>query len=104
MFLIHEPAIYTCIHTCYVGCRAKVKDACAHQTSQTANLLWRVVPLLQDKGVCAEAESQGLTGELDNWEKIDELPFDFERRRLSVVLQRREGNKEERRPLLICKV
>lgn len=32
------------------------------------------------------------------------LPFDFERRRLSVVLQRKSGTEEERRPLLVCKV
>lgn len=54
-----------------------------------------------------EAESQGLQGLLDAWEKIDELPFDFERRRLSVVLQRKHqagGKQEDTQPLLVCKV
>jgi len=40
------------------------------------------------------------------WQKIDELPFDFERRRMSVIISKASGNPcvcETREHILICK-
>ena len=51
-----------------------------------------------DRAVLSHADTQSLTAPHLNWRALDEIPFDFERRRLSVVL---EGEGGERR--LVCK-
>jgi len=53
---------------------------------------------LLDRAVIDRAAEQGLREVAMQWLKIDELPFDFVRRRMSVVLQR---GKEA--PVLYCK-
>ena len=53
---------------------------------------------LLDRAVIDRAESLGMRDFARLWRKDDELPFDFVRRRMSVVLQR---GKEE--PVLYCK-
>jgi Mg2+-importing ATPase len=53
---------------------------------------------LMDEAVLDHIQQAGRQGEADGWEKLDEIPFDFTRRRLSVVA-RKAGEK----PLLICK-
>jgi Mg2+-importing ATPase len=52
---------------------------------------------LLDKAVLEYAHASKLLSPLD-YRKIDELPFDFERRRMSVILERPDGTR-----LLICK-
>lgn len=52
---------------------------------------------LLDKAVLAYAHTHQLVPELA-YRKVDELPFDFQRRRMSVILQRPDGTR-----LLICK-
>jgi P-type Mg2+ transporter len=52
---------------------------------------------LLDVAVLEYAEGHGIVARLDHWRKIDELPFDFVRRRMSVVV--RDGGQN----LLICK-
>lgn len=53
---------------------------------------------LLDKAILTHAElNEELKVERD-FEKIDEIPFDFQRRRLSVILRKKDGNH-----LLICK-
>ena len=53
---------------------------------------------LLDRAVLEHAEMKGHEFELRSLEKIDEIPFDFMRRRMSVVVGTEEG-----RHLLICK-
>lgn len=53
---------------------------------------------LLDKAVLEHVDTNGEVERGKNWEKIDEIPFDFERRRMSVVLRRDDGSH-----LLICK-
>ncbi|HLP09483.1 MAG TPA: magnesium-translocating P-type ATPase [Opitutaceae bacterium] len=53
---------------------------------------------LLDRAVIDRAEALGFRDNARPWRKEDELPFDFVRRRMSVVLQR---GKEA--PLLLCK-
>lgn len=52
------------------------------------------------------AKQQGLQADLEQWVKLDELPFDFERRRLSVMVRAKisEADGSQAMPLLICKV
>ena len=52
------------------------------------------------------AKEQGLEDDLEQWEKVDELPFDFERRRLSVLVraQKLKDGATQGNLLLICKV
>ncbi len=51
----------------------------------------------------AYGRKHGFAGEVEaNWAAVDELPFDFERRRLSVVLLDLAGGSIER--TLVCKV
>ena len=52
---------------------------------------------LLDEAVVEFADSHGLAPALD-YRKVDELPFDFERRRMSVILERPDGSR-----LLVCK-
>ena len=60
-------------------------------------------PNLLDRGVLQHAERHGLTEPLvAKWDRLDEVPFDFERRRLSVVL--RDRTDADAAPLLVCKV
>jgi Mg2+-importing ATPase len=60
-----------------------------HQTG-LRNLLDKAV--LEHVEVCSGARASGV------WRKVDEIPFDFQRRRMSVVVQREAG-----RDVLICK-
>ncbi|ACT07914.1 magnesium-translocating P-type ATPase [Dickeya chrysanthemi Ech1591] len=53
---------------------------------------------LLDQAVLAGIPCQEQQAELSRWRKVDEIPFDFERRRMSVVVA--ENNHEH---LLICK-
>jgi Mg2+-importing ATPase len=53
---------------------------------------------LLDKAILEHAEPEGETATTNGWTKLDEIPFDFTRRRLSVVL-RKPGSD----PLMICK-
>lgn len=53
---------------------------------------------LLDRAVIDRAEEQGLREAAKQWGKLDELPFDFVRRRMSVVLQRGKDA-----PVLFCK-
>ena len=53
---------------------------------------------LMDEAVIEHVEQEGHADADDGWEKVDEIPFDFQRRRLSVVM-RRPGEA----PLLVCK-
>jgi Mg2+-importing ATPase len=53
---------------------------------------------LMDKAVLEHVEREGHPMDLDGYGKLDEIPFDFTRRRLSVIVQ-----KPGEKPLLICK-
>ena len=53
---------------------------------------------LLDRAVLARAQLAGELRLAEDWRKIDEIPFDFERRRMSVVLAERGEH-----PLLVCK-
>ncbi|MGG4492787.1 magnesium-translocating P-type ATPase [Brevibacillus reuszeri] len=53
---------------------------------------------LMDIAVLTHAELTGVLGAEKNFKKIDEIPFDFDRRRMSVVLEEKGGEH-----LLICK-
>jgi Mg2+-importing ATPase len=53
---------------------------------------------LMDTAVLQHVEQAGRPADLDGYRKLDEIPFDFTRRRLSVVVQK-PGDK----PLLVCK-
>ncbi len=57
---------------------------------------------LLDSAVMEEAEKEYPDGkrinELKNWQKIDEIPFDFQRRRMSVIVAQPDG-----KHILICK-
>jgi Mg2+-importing ATPase len=53
---------------------------------------------LLDRAVIERAETLGMREAAKLWRKEDELPFDFVRRRMSVVLQRGKDA-----PLLLCK-
>ncbi|MCX7886104.1 MAG: magnesium-translocating P-type ATPase [Verrucomicrobiae bacterium] len=53
---------------------------------------------LLDRAVIDRAAEQGLREVAMQWMKLDELPFDFVRRRMSVVLQRGKDD-----PVLFCK-
>ena len=52
---------------------------------------------LLDVAVLHHAEAESLIAQAHGYQKIDEVPFDFERRRMSVAIER-EGHR-----LLICK-
>lgn len=54
---------------------------------------------LMDSAVKSYGESEKITSIEDEYEKIDELPFDFVRKRLSVVVKHKKNGKK----LLICK-
>ncbi len=56
-----------------------------------------------DLGLLAYGKKHGFAGEaVANWTAVGDIPFDFERRRLSVVLQAQSGGSTER--TLLCKV
>ncbi|MFT8461527.1 MAG: magnesium-translocating P-type ATPase [Liquorilactobacillus ghanensis] len=46
---------------------------------------------LLDEAVILAAQSQKLTPSFESYQKVDELPFDFERRRMSVVVKDQTG-------------
>lgn len=56
------------------------------------------VKSLLDNAILTHAELNEELNVESNFEKIDEIPFDFQRRRLSVILKKKDG-----RHLLICK-
>lgn len=62
----------------------------SHYQSGLKNLL--------DNAVLEHVELHKRLHELDDYQKIDEIPFDFERRRMSVIVQKGESSN-----LLICK-
>ena len=69
-------------------------------TQQTAQ---EGLPNLLDKGVLRVGRERGLEAVVQReWEYVDEIPFDFERRLLSVVLRPIGMPTEEL--TLICKV
>ena len=53
---------------------------------------------LLDKAVLQHVDISGEVERGKNWEKVDEIPFDFARRRMSVILRKENGSH-----LLICK-
>lgn len=53
---------------------------------------------LLDVAVLARADEIGSTVKRQSWKKVDELPFDFQRRRMSVIVAREDGTS-----LLVCK-
>ena len=53
---------------------------------------------LLDRAVLAHAEMNRALSPVTNYRKVDEIPFDFERRRMSVIVSEREDHHE-----LICK-
>ena len=53
---------------------------------------------LLDAAVLAHVELHPRLGVAENFRKVDEVPFDFQRRRMSVVVARADGTR-----LLICK-
>jgi P-type Mg2+ transporter len=53
---------------------------------------------LLDVAVLTRANEIGPTVKNPNWSKVDELPFDFQRRRMSVIVGRGDGSH-----LLVCK-
>ncbi len=53
---------------------------------------------LMDRAVVAFVEQNPRITPSDAWRKVDELPFDFVRRRLSVILEGKDGEQ-----LLVCK-
>lgn len=60
-------------------------------------------PNLLDIGVLDFGKEMGLDNTVPTeWERLDEIPFDFQRRRLSVVLQKADTPSAS--PFLICKV
>lgn len=61
------------------------------------------MPNLLDKGVLRVGSERGLEeGVARDWAFLDEIPFDFERRMLSVVLRPAADPKAD--PILVCKV
>ena len=49
---------------------------------------------LIDLAIINRAEQNGLEGILQNYERVDEIPFDFSRRRMSVVLRDKSGKRQ----------
>ena len=45
---------------------------------------------LMDAAIVSHAEEQGMEGLIRNYHKVDEIPFDFARRRMSVVVGRQK--------------
>lgn len=45
-----------------------------------------------DEAIIKRAKSEGLTGFTDNYTKIDEIPFDFSRRRLSIIVSNQNNS------------
>jgi Mg2+-importing ATPase len=61
------------------------------------------LPNLLDKGVLKNGRKRGVHAAVEaGWRLVDEIPFDFERRLLSVVLRRTDS--PDAKPLLVCKV
>ncbi len=48
---------------------------------------------LMDLAIISRAEKEGLTHLIEADKRIDEIPFDFERRRMSVVLEEEDGSR-----------
>lgn len=46
---------------------------------------------LMDVAIISHAEEQGMAELISNYRKVDEIPFDFERRRMSVVVEDKNG-------------
>ena len=61
------------------------------------------MPNLLDKGVLRMGAERGLEEAVAaEWVFLDEIPFNFERRMLSVVL--RPTSDDKAHPMLVCKV
>jgi len=79
-------------------------DAAGGESDQVFQLAWlnsrnqTGLRSALDRAVLSHADARALAVPDLNWRALDEIPFDFERRRLSVVL---EGQGGERR--LVCK-
>ncbi|WP_315781277.1 magnesium-translocating P-type ATPase [Bradyrhizobium sp. SZCCHNPS1003] len=78
-------------------------DIHGNEDSQVLELAWlnsfhqTGLKNLLDVAVLEYAEQDELVGKLEHYRKVDEIPFDFVRRRMSVIV--RNGNKN----LLVCK-
>ncbi|MAH70465.1 magnesium-translocating P-type ATPase [Bradyrhizobium manausense] len=78
-------------------------DIHGNEDSQVLELAWlnsfhqTGLKNLLDVAVLEYAEQDELVGKLQHYRKVDEIPFDFVRRRMSVIV--RNGNKN----LLVCK-
>ena len=48
-----------------------------------------------DIAIIERAKKNGIYDDLNNYEKIDEIPFDFERRRMSVIIQNKDKNRRQ---------
>lgn len=49
---------------------------------------------LMDNAIISRGDEEGLSELKDNYIKIDEIPFDFNRRRMSVIIEERSGKRE----------
>ena len=49
---------------------------------------------LIDHAIIQRADKEGLTAHFDRYERVDEIPFDFVRRRMSVVLEDESGKRQ----------
>ena len=79
-------------HRCSATIRKTLKFAYLNSHFQTG-----LINLL-DRAVLEHVELQSSLRLSQDYHKVDEIPFDFERRRMSVVVSEREDHHE-----LICK-
>ena len=49
---------------------------------------------LMDKSILSHVKEINLLHLIDNYNKVDEIPFDFTRRRMSVVIEDKEGKRQ----------
>ncbi|CAK9886744.1 MAG: Magnesium-transporting ATPase, P-type 1 [Candidatus Erwinia impunctatus] len=79
-------------------------DAWGHSNDRVLQLAWlnsrhqSGVKNLMDKAILRFSQGATAVGGLYRYQKVDELPFDFERRRLSIVVA-----DENQQQLLVCK-
>ena len=83
---------------------ARHSDTFGNESAQVLELAWlnshfqTGLRNLLDAAVLAHVELHPRLGAPGNFRKVDEVPFDFQRRRMSVVVARADGTR-----LLICK-
>ena len=81
----------------------KVSNCCCNMKMTGSTHLQAGKGNVMDEGVKRYAAGMGVCAEVEAaWAKLDEVPFDFERRMLSVVLRPTDDLTSP--PLLVCKV